>query len=772
MHNKRKAATATHTTDALKQMKRGHTTDALKTTAGSAREMRREHYTDVAIIKARGTKTHTTDANKKASNLRTHNTSASKRKTTTKTHTTDGYIRKNGTAKITQKIEMICEPASVTGTANTYIEVPYALLQLDAGAFDGDTVSFYFDAVVVNTSTTGTSAYAELYNKTDSVSVTGSELIEPNVTGTGAGTRRRTQVTLSGDKLYVVRIKHSTSTANAIVCAARIVVIQQGNITKTQIHQPLGVEGSTNSTSSLNRLTGSPKFLYEAAKYDGTVTVTHEAVMNNVGFTAKSEIWDQSIAGIVSGSLVSSSITTWSYQKSGAITLADGHTYQPTSYVANSSGTPAFESNKLVFTITGGFTKFLAYVSVDKKGAGRINSGGIYPSYTFYVEDVQNYNPNEFGSANVINYYEADIATTSSPDTTYSTLYSYDSTTHSVAQLPGIEVSRTGFAGTPQGMRSGSINLPTAIDLGVGLSHSVSSVGARLYAAFIVVEVNQLTNINRTVSHTTGASLKIIPTKTQSADAAKHRSFSPSHTTDTLKRPIGQTKAHTTDTFKKVSGILKTHTTNSLKRKQSTVVNNTDSLKRKSPLVTHTTSSFVRKGNVRSHTADALKRKPITSAHTTDALKLSRLTKSHTTSANRRSGFTVAHTTDSSKRTGITRSHSTDTSRYVVGPCVWVSPVNFAINVLGTTPLVFIIPVAAAAMHFQLQIDTVSTFDNVLQEYDSWLDQTNWQYWNGSAWVAITSGGVSPSFAGNQARFTPSLTSGTYYRRVRGRVLL
>jgi hypothetical protein len=107
-----------------------------------------------------------------------------------------------------------------------------------------------------------------------------------------------------------------------------------------------------------------------------------------------------------------------------------------------------------------------------------------------------------------------------------------------------------------------------------------------------------------------------------------------------------------------------------------------------------------------------------------------------------------------------------------VGACVWVSPANFATNVLGTVPLVFIIPVAAAAMHFQLQIDTVSTFDNVLQEYDSWLDQTNWQYWNGSAWVAITSGGVSPSFAGNQARFTPSLTSGTYYRRVRGRVLL
>jgi hypothetical protein len=638
--NKRKAATATHTTDALKQMKRGHTTDALKTTAGSAREMRRSHTTDVAIIKARGTKTHSTDANTRIPQLRTHNTNANKRLATTKIHTTSSYLRKISQAKFVQKIEIIPEVSNVSSAANTYTEIPFGLLQLDASAFDGD-VTFYFEGSLRNTGSAGSTAYAELYNKTDSVSVTGSEFTEVDPTPNNLPRRHRTgPLALSGDKLYVVRTKHTSSGTLSVLGSARLVVIQQGNITKTQIHQPLGVEGTTTSTSSTNILTGSPKFLYEAAKYDGTISITHEGVINQTA-SPTSEVYDVTSSSIVTSSAITSGITTWAYRKSGAITLTDGHVYQLTSRVA--SGTGTFESNKLVFTITGGFTKFLAYVATDKRGIGHGNGTNSYPSgFSDWVDYVQNYDPAEYSGANVILYHEANISITPSTETAYSNLALYDFNTTSLTDIAGSLVSYTGST-TPQRLRSGSITIPSASDLAAGITASTGTNTAKDYAAFLVVELNQLTNITHTISHGTSASKKIVPTKTHTTGAATHRSGTPSHTTSSYIRQAGITRAHTadankrtggvlrtfttdslkrarltpthtadankrksitpshsTDALKKSIGLLRTHTTNSLKRKQFTLVNNTDSLKRRSPTVTHTTGSYIRKGNSKS----------------------------------------------------------------------------------------------------------------------------------------------------------------------------
>jgi hypothetical protein len=99
------------------------------------------------------------------------------------------------------------------------------------------------------------------------------------------------------------------------------------------------------------------------------------------------------------------------------------------------------------------------------------------------------------------------------------------------------------------------------------------------------------------------------------------------------------------------------------------------------------------------------------------------------------------------------------------------NPTNNATGVLGGQPLVFLIPKARADVHFQLEIDSVNTFDDDPQIYRSWESQTNWEYYNGSSWVSVPSGGVQTTYSGNEARFVPALTTGTYYRRIRGRVL-
>jgi hypothetical protein len=100
---------------------------------------------------------------------------------------------------------------------------------------------------------------------------------------------------------------------------------------------------------------------------------------------------------------------------------------------------------------------------------------------------------------------------------------------------------------------------------------------------------------------------------------------------------------------------------------------------------------------------------------------------------------------------------------------VWTSPANS--TAMASTPvLVFIIPAAAVAQHFWIELDTATTFDSGdLRTYRSDLDQTDWTYWDGDSWEAVPLGGVPAIYVGNEARLTVSLAldGGTWYRRVR-----
>lgn len=76
-------------------------------------------------------------------------------------------------------------------------------------------------------------------------------------------------------------------------------------------------------------------------------------------------------------------------------------------------------------------------------------------------------------------------------------------------------------------------------------------------------------------------------------------------------------------------------------------------------------------------------------------------------------------------------------------------------------------------LHFEIQVDFSGDFTSPILNKASKPDQAGWEYYNGSSWVAIPSGGVSSTYYGNQARYKvqpgDALSSGAYAFRIRAR---
>lgn len=157
-------------------------------------------------------------------------------------------------------------------------------------------------------------------------------------------------------------------------------------------------------------------------------------------------------------------------------------------------------------------------------------------------------------------------------------------------------------------------------------------------------------------------------------------------------------------------------------------------------------------------TADALIRVVTTGSGTADAVVRRNQTGSATADAALASGSTT-----------YTVTFTADSATSLTGRPTWVSPADG--NPIDANPvLVFTMPASKSAMHFDLQLDRVATFDSAsFREYKTTIDQTGWEYWNGSSWTPITSAGVANTYSGNQARFTVQspLLAGTWYRRIR-----
>jgi len=131
-------------------------------------------------------------------------------------------------------------------------------------------------------------------------------------------------------------------------------------------------------------------------------------------------------------------------------------------------------------------------------------------------------------------------------------------------------------------------------------------------------------------------------------------------------------------------------------------------------------------------------------------------------------------TTDAILLRGQSGSFSINAVLNSVSKCIWTTPGN-TIQIDPDAILHFLMPQAAAGdMHFEIQIDTVATFDGIyLRIIKSHSDLAGWEFWDGGAWQPIPQSGVPNTYCGNEARYaiqTP-LTNETWYRRVRAGVI-
>lgn len=185
-----------------------------------------------------------------------------------------------------------------------------------------------------------------------------------------------------------------------------------------------------------------------------------------------------------------------------------------------------------------------------------------------------------------------------------------------------------------------------------------------------------------------------------------------------------------------------------------------------------TADAFVQNTLANNFTADAMVSKTTASSFSADAYVQNTTSGSFTSDAYILNTSSGQFTADSTILKTSADSFTADAYISKVGKIVWTTPGNQ--DAISATPtFAFTIPVATGNISFHIEIDTVNTFDSgSLRSYKSAIDQTGWEYHNGSGWVPIPAYGVSNTYAGNEARFTvpTALSNATWYRRIRGGV--
>jgi len=209
----------------------------------------------------------------------------------------------------------------------------------------------------------------------------------------------------------------------------------------------------------------SPTFYFESVLY-----------VSSTSYTIYCELYDKTSGGAVSSSPVSSSSTTVTRVRSGAITLTSGHEFEYYAYKSSSSATARVYATRLIVvdTTTAGWTKGEEQIEI-----------GDYETTTATSATVLSYQPIYPYNASVRDgtvavYFEATVRSSSSSGTTYVQLY--DSTGSSVVTT----VSNAGTTLTR--VRSSSITLTDAHNYVVRKYSSSSSYTAYVYDAKLIIQ--------------------------------------------------------------------------------------------------------------------------------------------------------------------------------------------------------------------------------------------------------------------------------------------
>jgi hypothetical protein len=202
-----------------------------------------------------------------------------------------------------------------TSTATSYTQLTNKkIYHFDTNKFT-PTPTIYFEATLANT-TGGQTAYAALYTDGASCSsvVSGSEV---TVTGTTWARVRSSAITLSDDADYMVCIKTSANTAQ--IANARIVLDQSSTIYSTELVYNLINTLHTDADSTYTAQSGLNYF--DPSYFSDSTTYYYESDVKTSAGTGYSQLYNSSDAAAVSSSEVSTTGSSYSRQRSAALTM-------------------------------------------------------------------------------------------------------------------------------------------------------------------------------------------------------------------------------------------------------------------------------------------------------------------------------------------------------------------------------------------------------------------------------------------------------------------
>ena len=295
------------------------------------------------------------------------------------------------TLKTEKHVSLINVVRTSTSTTYTSTADREPIWYYDADAFDQVT-AIYVEANM-RAGNAADTAYMILTNATSSANITGTELTTSATTNAQVRSAD-IKANLTDNTEYIARWKCDNGAGGAPVgtCSFdtfRIIVVQQGQVTKTETVIEMSEDNNVPSTSYAAP-TDYAVFYYDSSQFDGTVTAYVEATLKeNTGTdVVAAQLYDITAAAAVASSEVTDTgDTTKDRVRSGAITLTTGHEYRPD--IKGTATTDDVLSFSLIIQQTGTPTKSENYITV----LNTLTSGTV----TTYV--YQNRQP-QFDAAN------------------------------------------------------------------------------------------------------------------------------------------------------------------------------------------------------------------------------------------------------------------------------------------------------------------------------------------------------------------------------------
>lgn len=323
-------------------------------------------------------------------------------------------------AKLLKQISLLNYTRTSTSTGYTNTSDREPIWYYDEDVFDV-VDGIYFEAVMRAGSSD--TAYMALYDSGNN-QVTNSEISTTNTSNTRVRSGDISSYLTDGEE-YRVKWK-TASGASAAFDAARIIVVQNGTITKTETVIELGEDNSlTTAFQALGGGLESPILTYNEDDWDGTVAIYVEVDFKSFSSSVnpQAKLYDRTAAAYVTDSLVTATGTGPERIRSSDISgnLVDGHEYEfhvygGTTISANASATDALAC-KLIIQQSGSVSKSTSYMEV----LNTTTTGGS-SSYS-YQDRLLNFSDSDWDGDTVSFDYAATINLTGSSTSAEYNLY-------------------------------------------------------------------------------------------------------------------------------------------------------------------------------------------------------------------------------------------------------------------------------------------------------------------------------------------------------------